>query len=607
MKKIFLSLVAGLAATALTKSFAEERVSIDLFYDQLAPYGDWIEVSDYGYCWQPRDVGENWRPYTVGRWVYTDAGWTWDSEEPFAWAVYHYGRWAHLERAGWIWVPGTEWAPAWVSWRRGGRYVGWAPLPPEAKFSPSEGISTRVDADYDIGPSYYSFVEVRNFGAPRLRQFIVEPRENITIIQQTTNVTHITYSNNVVYNEGPRYDVITHESAEPIPRLKLERRETLGGDVRHVQADELRTRVEGDTLRVVAVPLEKRTSAPPPKVARRVQQAEVDHGWRNAGTPQEVEKVRAQIKAGTQESTTEQRTGEAGRAPGSTGATGATGASRGPGVQPESSGTSQGVGKERGTGTGNVSQKGRPAPNPNAVGEGPNAAPTPPENRAPVESSTGRRERPGEGPESRPSASPGAVNPNRRGEESSSISGTARPTPRPSATEETQRENRRGERERERPSFTPTPSAEHTPAGEMRNEPNQRHEPRSSSEIKRNPARSEEGRSERRERTPDSIPPTRSENTSPKAERGATRETETRGPKSEHVGGGAESRPQMQREESRSANRAEEGKHGEPRESARENKPKGGGPAEESYKAGAKEKGSKHGEDKEQKSERPPE
>ncbi|MCE2694183.1 MAG: hypothetical protein LW645_07940 [Verrucomicrobiaceae bacterium] len=48
--------------------------------------------------------------------------------------MYHYGRWANVERHGWIWVPGTEWGPGWVSWRHSPRYVGWAPLPPEALF-----------------------------------------------------------------------------------------------------------------------------------------------------------------------------------------------------------------------------------------------------------------------------------------------------------------------------------------------------------------------------------------------------------------------------------------------------------------------------------------
>ena len=71
--------------------------SYDTFYRKLEPYGAWRESADYGYVWQPRAAqSRNWRPYTDGRWAYTDAGWTWVSDEPFGWATYHYGRWTRL-------------------------------------------------------------------------------------------------------------------------------------------------------------------------------------------------------------------------------------------------------------------------------------------------------------------------------------------------------------------------------------------------------------------------------------------------------------------------------------------------------------------------------
>jgi hypothetical protein len=93
--------------------------SYSTFYTGLESYGVWRETSDYGYVFQPVEAerSRSWRPYTNGRWVYTDAGWTWVSEEPFGWATYHYGRWTRLRGIGWVWVPGEEWAPAWVSWR----------------------------------------------------------------------------------------------------------------------------------------------------------------------------------------------------------------------------------------------------------------------------------------------------------------------------------------------------------------------------------------------------------------------------------------------------------------------------------------------------------
>ena len=277
--------------------YSAVQVSVDFFHDNLESYGDWREVGDYGYCWQPRDVDRNWRPYSDGHWLYTDAGWTWDSEEPYSWAVYHYGRWARVAHVGWVWVPGTEWGPAWVSWRRSERHVGWAPLPPDAEFRHSVGFSTRVDADYDIGPTNYSFVTVRNFGAPRLRTVIIEPRENITIIRQTTNITRITYVNNIVYNEGPQYDVISRESAQPIRRLKLERREEFDGDPGTVRVEQLRTRVEGGSFRVLALPFDAKPATAPRKIAAKVEKAEVDRGWKDAGPPAEVAKIRTQIKS----------------------------------------------------------------------------------------------------------------------------------------------------------------------------------------------------------------------------------------------------------------------------------------------------------------------
>jgi hypothetical protein len=71
--------------------------SYSMFYTKLEPYGDWIETRDYGYVYRPREATDaRWRPYLNGHWVYTDAGWTWISDEPFGWATYHYGRWTRI-------------------------------------------------------------------------------------------------------------------------------------------------------------------------------------------------------------------------------------------------------------------------------------------------------------------------------------------------------------------------------------------------------------------------------------------------------------------------------------------------------------------------------
>src|ERR1051326_2921207 len=84
------------------------------FYDPLTPYGEWVDVGSYGRCWHPVDVEPGWRPYCEGHWEWTDCGWYWVSDEPWSWACYHYGSWVDDPGYGWCWIPGTEWAPAWV-------------------------------------------------------------------------------------------------------------------------------------------------------------------------------------------------------------------------------------------------------------------------------------------------------------------------------------------------------------------------------------------------------------------------------------------------------------------------------------------------------------
>jgi hypothetical protein len=118
------------------------------FYSPLTPYGAWVDVSPYGRCWHPSSETAGWRPYTVGYWEWTDAGWYWTSDEPWAWACYHYGSWVLDPVYGWVWLPGVEWAPAWVVWREAPDYIGWAPCGPR-------GVA--------VSDSYFAFVDIHHF------------------------------------------------------------------------------------------------------------------------------------------------------------------------------------------------------------------------------------------------------------------------------------------------------------------------------------------------------------------------------------------------------------------------------------------------------------
>ncbi|MBS1150283.1 MAG: hypothetical protein H6Q89_1981, partial [Myxococcaceae bacterium] len=95
--------------------------AVEVFYEELAPHGTWINDPSYGWIFVPSQV--DYVPYRDGYWVDAEYGMTWVSNEPFGWAVCHYGRWIHTDR--WAWVPDTTWGPAWVDWREGDGLVGW--------------------------------------------------------------------------------------------------------------------------------------------------------------------------------------------------------------------------------------------------------------------------------------------------------------------------------------------------------------------------------------------------------------------------------------------------------------------------------------------------
>ncbi len=287
MKKILIALaVLAFGASALQQARGQD-ISIDYFYNNLSG-GNWIDVEGYGYGWQP-DVAvndPNWRPYSDGYWAYTDYGWTWISYEDFGWATYHYGRWANLSDYGWVWFPGDDldWGPAWVSWRKGGDYIGWAPLPPRGPGIVYEGepIGPQVDIQFDIGPQYYNFIPVRYIGEPVLRNYIVPPAQNVTYISNTVNITNINVQNNVVYNRGPDINVITAASARPIQRLSIERQSVANPSA-------AANKVQGNKL-LVAAPRRLANAPPnarPQTVKTRVAQPKFSRGW--AGVPNEAE------------------------------------------------------------------------------------------------------------------------------------------------------------------------------------------------------------------------------------------------------------------------------------------------------------------------------
>jgi len=94
-------------------------------------YGEWVWDELYGYVWRPyfNDYYPygSWYPYYYGQWREVDGQLFWVAEEPWGWVPYHLGLWVWNKKRGWLWIPGSAFAPAWVAWNFHMGYCGWRP------------------------------------------------------------------------------------------------------------------------------------------------------------------------------------------------------------------------------------------------------------------------------------------------------------------------------------------------------------------------------------------------------------------------------------------------------------------------------------------------
>ena len=175
-------------------------ISINFFYSALRPYGEWIQLDGDLVVWRPFRAAAQWRPYSVGRWAWTDDGWYWDSDEPFGWATYHYGRWYYDNYYGWIWVPDNQWGPAWVEWRYNDDYIGWAPLPPYASFSIDFGIHFSIG--WRSQYRYWNFVDYGHFCGHRVNYYLVNEYRTSRIFDNTRYRNNYYYDRDRIVNGG---------------------------------------------------------------------------------------------------------------------------------------------------------------------------------------------------------------------------------------------------------------------------------------------------------------------------------------------------------------------------------------------------------------------
>ncbi|MEO8086792.1 MAG: DUF6600 domain-containing protein [Bacteroidota bacterium] len=172
-------------------------VSYQVFYDDLSPYGQWIEDPAYGNVWVP-SAGNSFRPYdTDGHWVMTEYGNMWVSDYAWGWAPFHYGRWTFDSFYGWVWIPDTDWGPAWVTWRSSNDYYGWAPMGPGVSVSMSFGNYYQPD-------DWWVFISPAYIYHPHWHNYYHGPRGNTVIIQHTTIINNTYVDNHRTYAAGPR-------------------------------------------------------------------------------------------------------------------------------------------------------------------------------------------------------------------------------------------------------------------------------------------------------------------------------------------------------------------------------------------------------------------
>lgn len=224
--------LGGCAATSYNESSepAEYDADYGYFYDALSPYGAWYQVAPYGWVWTPYDVPVGWRPYTDGRWVYTAYGWTWLSDDTWGWAPYHYGRWTWDRYYGWLWVPGNVWAPAWVAWRYGDGWIGWAPLPPEVGWNGAGLEYGSYDVDRDLSRYRWSFCSEKDFTTTRVRTVVVPRSRNVTLLRATRDVTRYESLDARPAERGFTSDMLERDLKRKIPRYDVSDAPGVGRD-----------------------------------------------------------------------------------------------------------------------------------------------------------------------------------------------------------------------------------------------------------------------------------------------------------------------------------------------------------------------------------------
>jgi len=265
-------------------------VNFQVFYDNLSPYGQWVQDPTYGYIWIPANVGPEFAPYgSHGYWAWTDYGWTWVSSFAWGWAPFHYGRWDYESTYGWYWIPDYQWGPAWVEWSQEPGYYGWAPL------GPGIGIDVAIGGGYHPSMKRWLFMDERHMGDQHIHKYYIPRADNGIHISRAT-ILRNTYDDQARhgrYISGPSRDEVQKFRGSPVTRFEITDRAQPGHEVSGNQINIYRPRVDVNTRNVARPPkIETRQTITP--VQQRNTDYRATHPVRPTDRPQSQQRPQQQ-------------------------------------------------------------------------------------------------------------------------------------------------------------------------------------------------------------------------------------------------------------------------------------------------------------------------
>ncbi|MBK6734356.1 MAG: hypothetical protein IPG61_09750 [bacterium] len=162
------------------------------FYSALAPYGDWIRSNRYGLVEPVRQAGRL-APLHRRRMGLDRLRLGLGCERGLGLGHLSIRPLVRRSVRRMVLGAGREWAPAWVAWREGGGWVGWAPLPPELAWG-NGGWQGNNDWDRLPGVEHYwwSFCRDRDLPGPGIIRRLAPRHRAVVLIGETRNVTDYT-------------------------------------------------------------------------------------------------------------------------------------------------------------------------------------------------------------------------------------------------------------------------------------------------------------------------------------------------------------------------------------------------------------------------------